>query len=374
MIFSVKDSLRQAVEAASGGLCTVMYTKKGQPVFMRRVPRFNLEDLDPVFGSGPHPAFVVNGETKSEIWISMFRARLSNGELVSVPGVAASAMTLVNAINYARANGPGFHLMTRAEYMAALLQAWRAAGKTDPPVRGNTRYGRSHEAPWETAVRVDGGSPGTPTSPWENAVTLQGSGPLSWRHDGTPWGIYGLIGDHFLWHAGVRVNYGRIEVIPNNDAALGDLPYFDDGVWQSITPTGALAGPATSGRLFFKKDPNKSYTDDGVAQNVGPAVLGTTQDTFPTGWNETTPSQDYVSNSTYSLNLESGLTPPPILYALGLVPIPGVTKGAFLETARLAGKNYLVNRARAESYSTGLFGLGFFISTNFANGYVAYVL
>lgn len=371
MIFSVKDSLRQAVEAASGGLCTVMYTKKGQPLFMRRVPRFNLEDLDPVFGSGPHPAFVVNGETKSEIWISMFRAHLSNGELVSVPGVAATLMGLGDAINYARANGPGFHLMTRAEYMAVLLQAWRAAGKTDPPIRGNTQYGRSHEAPWETAVRVDGGSPGTPTG---NATTLQGSGPLSWRHDGTPWGIYGLIGDHFLWHAGVRVNYGRIEVIPNNDAALGDLPYFDDGVWQSITPTGALAGPATSGRLFFKKNPNKNYTDDGVAQNVGPAVLGTTQDTFPTGWDETTLSQDYVSNSTYSLNLESGLTPPPILYALGLVPIPGVTKGAFLEGANLAGKNYLMNHARLDWVSTSLFGFGFSISTMPANGYVAYVL
>lgn len=55
MIFSVKDSLRQGVESASGGLCTVMYTKRGQPVFLRRIPRFNLEDIDPSLGTGPHP-------------------------------------------------------------------------------------------------------------------------------------------------------------------------------------------------------------------------------------------------------------------------------------------------------------------------------
>ena len=368
MIFSVKDSLRQAVEAASGGLATVMYTRKGQPVFLRRIPRFNLEQLGPQFGSGPHPAFVVNGETKSEIWVSMYRAVLSNGELVSVPGQNASLLTYDQAVAYAAANGPGFHLMTRAEFMAVVLPEWLKAGKTDPPIRGNTQWGRSHEAPYEWGVRVDGQAPGTTTG--DNA-TLAGSGPLAWRHDGTPFGVADIFGSRFLWFGGLRVNYGRIEIIP--DASL-DLSLASPN-WMAIRASdGAPVTPQSgqTGVLYYKKDPTKSFTDDGVSQNVGPAILGTSPDTFPSGWDENTTTQDYVTNSSMSLAYESGLTPPTIAYALGLVPIPGVTKGAFLDYVQLAGKNPAQNRARPDWSSNVVFGLGF--SHSPSNAFVVWAL
>ena len=34
-----KDSLRSSVEAATGGLCTVLYDDAGHPSFMRRIPK-----------------------------------------------------------------------------------------------------------------------------------------------------------------------------------------------------------------------------------------------------------------------------------------------------------------------------------------------
>ena len=57
-----KDSLRSSVEAATGGLCTVLYDDAGHPSFMRRIPKMRIEDLYPDLGlTGTHPAFIVNG-------------------------------------------------------------------------------------------------------------------------------------------------------------------------------------------------------------------------------------------------------------------------------------------------------------------------
>ena len=54
----VRDSLRQAVEAASGGKQTVLYTPKGQPTYMNIITKKTLADLYPSMGlSVVHPAF-----------------------------------------------------------------------------------------------------------------------------------------------------------------------------------------------------------------------------------------------------------------------------------------------------------------------------
>lgn len=317
MIFSVKDSLRQAVEAASGGLCTVMYTRKGQPVFMRRVPRFNLEDIDPALGTGPHPAFVVGGEVKSEIWIGMYMGYVSNGELVSVPGVVPSTMTFDQAVSYARANGPGWHLLTNAEWAALALWTWKSRGAADDPVRGNTQYGRSHEAPWETGVRADGGAPGSAG----DGRTLTGSGPLSWRHDGTAWGIADLVGNHSEWVAGLRLANGEIQIIPDNDATLPTADMSPTSTqWRAIRASdGALVSPGTSGTLKYDISPSKTYSNDNTVQDLGPVTLRTSTQTPPAGWGTDT-HQDFAFCLYKDIAVEAGITVPTILKALGLYP------------------------------------------------------
>ena len=87
----VRDPLRQAVEAASGGKNTVMYDDKGYPSVMVRIPRFNLEDIDSSLGTGVHPAFIVHGRTISEIWIGKYQAKNVNGRACSLPGVNPTA-------------------------------------------------------------------------------------------------------------------------------------------------------------------------------------------------------------------------------------------------------------------------------------------
>ena len=83
-----KDSLRSSVESATGGLCTVLYDDAGHPSFMRRIPKMRIEDLYPDLGlTGTHPAFIVNGVEKSELFIGMYPASLVDSYAVSLPGM-----------------------------------------------------------------------------------------------------------------------------------------------------------------------------------------------------------------------------------------------------------------------------------------------
>ena len=65
----LKDTLRESVEAATGGKVTVLYDDKGYPSYMNVIPKFKVEDIDASLGTGVHPAFIVGGVEKSEIFI-----------------------------------------------------------------------------------------------------------------------------------------------------------------------------------------------------------------------------------------------------------------------------------------------------------------
>ena len=339
MIFSVKDSLRQAVEAASGGLCTVMYTKKGQPVFLRRIPRFNLEDIDPSLGTGPHPAFVVGDRVVSEVWIGMYPGVISQGEMVSVPGVVPTSTSSANAVAAAQASGPGFHLITNAEWAAVMLLHWKLNNGQDV-LRGNTQWGRSHEAPWETAVRVDGRAPGDATG---GHMHLTGSGPLTWRHDGTAWGIADLVSPK-QWVTGLRLVNGEIQIIPGNDAALDP-----NTGWQAILPSGALVSPGTSGTLKWDIPLSANYSDENVAQNLGAPVLRTTRKAPPAGWDDTAPDQDEARAAWGSVAVESGVSVPSLLRALLVLPPNGFKGSLYVRPygARVATRGAWGSEGRA---------------------------
>src|SRR5690554_4933769 len=91
---SVPDALRQSVEAATGGVNTVMYDAKGYPSVMVVVPAFNLEDIDQSLGTGLHPAFRINGQDKSEIFVGKYQAILHDEHALSLPG--QDPHTLIN--------------------------------------------------------------------------------------------------------------------------------------------------------------------------------------------------------------------------------------------------------------------------------------
>jgi hypothetical protein len=241
----VKDDLRASVEAATGGKMTVLYTATGQPSYMNVIPKFMLEDIDAGLGTGVHPAFVVGGVEKSELFIGTYQGIAKNGEFLSLPGVDPTVSQNHDYFaNLARANGPGWHAISSIEFAALAMWCW----KNGFMPRGNTNYGRSSDATWETARRADGGTPGDTAT---GGRTLTGSGPASWRHDNSIGGIADLNGNIWEWSPGMRIVAGEIQVIANNDAALNATDLGPtSSAWKAIDgSTGALVTPTFTGSI-----------------------------------------------------------------------------------------------------------------------------
>lgn len=219
-----KDTLRASVEAASGGKVTVLYDDKGYPSYMNVIPKFKVEDIDASLGTGVHPAFIVGGVEKSEIFIGQYSAHVRDNRAVSLPGLDPTAsLTFDQAKTYCKNKGQGWHLMTNWEWAAIAL--WSLKNGFQP--RGNTAYGKSHEAGYETAVRQDRGVPGDTTG---TARNLTGSGPASWRHDNTYAGIADLVGNVWEWNDGLKIVDGKIYMPADNNYALDEAQWNNTGI------------------------------------------------------------------------------------------------------------------------------------------------
>ena len=301
----IRDELRASVEAATGGLCTVHYTQSGQPSYFRWIPKLTLDAIDASLGSGVHTAFIVDGIERDGIWIGMYPGVVKNGELLSLPGVdPAVGQPYTYFVNAARACGAGFHVMTNAEWAAvALLTA-----KSGPQPRGNTNWGRAHDAAWETARRV-GAAPGR---------TLTGTGPVTWRHDGTPAGIADIVGNVWEFTPGLRLVDGEIQILANNDAATASL--FDGSApWKAILQDGSLVAPGTAGTL--KLNSPSASNNDTTAVDLGAPTIATSVTNYTGPAGDSNHHYDYSHTSFASLSAATGVTVPAIMRALALAPL-----------------------------------------------------
>jgi formylglycine-generating enzyme len=261
MIIHTPDSLRAAVEGATGGRVTVLYDDRGLPSYMVRIPKFNIEDVDPGsdMGSGVHPAFVVGGVEKDEIWIGQHAASVKGSRAVSLPGEdPAASLDYDEAVAYCTAKGPGWHLMTNWEWSAVALLCL----KNEFQPRGNTNYGRHHDQTHETAVRQDGVAPGTASG---TARTLTGSGPATWRHDGQFAGICDLVGNVWEWVGGFKLVDGRIYMPADNNYGLAEGSWPATSVYMDGT-AGGSSGDVGDVRLATSIA--NATSDDGYLKNT----------------------------------------------------------------------------------------------------------
>lgn len=278
-VLSIKDTYRQAVESATGGKNTVMYDDKGNPSIMVCIPRFNLSDVIDGAPDTPHPAFVVDGVVKNEIWISKYQNIVHDNRAYSLPGMDPHVhVNFDQAKQYCENKGPGWHLMTNAEWAAIAL--WCKKNGTMP--RGNNDYGRDHSASYERGRE-------TYRSGDRTGRVATGSGPVSWSHDGTNAGIFDLNGNVEEWVDGVRVEDGKIYVHKDNDFS---------------TPTDNLDQWVDTGVFFDVQD--------------GKLVLN---DSITTKMNEETNEYKYIEIE--GLEGAAGFAVPDLLKYLAIAPTEG---------------------------------------------------
>lgn len=349
----VRDMLRAEVEKMSSGRNTVVRDKNDNPHVMVVIPRFNVQDIDTSLGTGPHPAFIVNGQVKSEILIGKYIAsKSSNGLAQTLPHRAPwCSINFDAALAACRALGPNFGLCTNAMYSARSLWLMKNLGEHE--YLGNTNWGRSHTNPWQTGVmQTNAFNPGD-TGNNVTAATLTGTGPEDWNDDGTAWGISDYVGNVWEWSAGLRINAGEINIIPDNDAILANANHAANSAsWKAISSTGALVAPGTSNTLKYDA---KNAGGNGDWKYMGEPIM-TTQVVNQT-------KNDYCYVEFKNLNPLSGLTVPALAKLLGLYPAArdGSLQG-YIWTASTGERLPLRGASWASGLHSGPFALGLHVT------------
>ncbi len=280
---------------------TVLFDDRGLPSVMVRIPKLKMSDLIEGGSEAVHPAFIVGGVEVDEIFISKYQNIVIDGRAYSLPMQDPKTY-----INYETANkvcedkGEGWHLMSNAEWsLVALLSK-----KLGTMPRGNNNCGASAERPYEKGVARH---KYTHQGKEITGRVATGSGGASWSHDGTDAGIFDLNGNVWEWVAGFRLVDGELQVILNNDVAMGGMYSANSTKWKAIAENGSLVAPNTAGTLkydYVSKDTNGSNIR--LVKNLQ---------------NKQSSGDFYAYNPIKNMEVEDELTPPIMLKALGLYPV-----------------------------------------------------
>jgi sulfatase modifying factor 1 len=209
-------------------------------------------------GNSFHPAFKAGENIYPGYWAGKYGGPYvtSNAKtlLLSLPNFDGKANALTGAsfvatnydtsVTYGTAGGNGSHSITNTEWMEIALDCYNSGFQP----KGDNNYGRDTGDP-DTPEYY-----GVPTYWGPNHIrrVLNGSGPLSWFHDGSPWGVWGMNGNFYEVTTGLRQKAGEIQVLANNDAALSDCDHSDTtGPWKAILQDGSLVDPGTEGTLKY---------------------------------------------------------------------------------------------------------------------------
>ena len=306
---------RNSIKWVSDGASTALYW----PCIVVRRPAKKAEFYLTGAGNDIHPAFKAGATNYDQYWFSKYPGPyiVSNSKtiLLSLPGFdgmsnlltrAQIAPSYDTALTYGKAGGNGSHCVTNAEWMEVAMSCLRDGFQP----KGNNYYGRAYEDPDLPEYY------GVPAYWSSNRIArcLNGSGPLSWFHDGTPWGIWGMNGNFYSVTAGLRQKGGEIQVIANNDAALDATDQSDaTGAWKAILQDGSLVAPGTD--LTLKYDataPIKICTEITTRTSTGSK-----------------------SNEFGNVVAADGITIPNILKLLGIAPA---------DTAAALGNDYIYLR------------------------------
>lgn len=216
---------------------------KGLPSIYDTIPQMKMSDLIDGAPETLHPAFIINGQAVSKLYLGKFQASAYDGRAYSLPGEDPKVnVNHDTSKSLCTSKGAGHHMMTAIEYgLIALI-----CKKLGHMPYGNNNYGKDTRETTRTAI------PTAYESDGKTARVATGTGPTSWSHDGTNQGIWDLNGNVWEWEAGIRYVNGELQVLENNNGADQDnSTSADSTAWRCIsgvtgeflTPNGAGTTP-----------------------------------------------------------------------------------------------------------------------------------
>lgn len=232
----------------------VIFDNVGLPSIM---VRFKRNPDKPV-----HPMFLIGGDIYDEIYISKYLNTIINGRAYSLPMCSpVGNVTIREAENACFNKGEGWHLMTAME-RGYLVNLCYEAGIFP---HGNTcggRYRRNgakicEELTEEKGILCHDCSRVVRNVTLARSKTLTGSGPVTWTHDHTVFGLCDLNGNVHEWIRGIRLMDGVLETAECNDAAMDiDLSAFSKN-WKPVLCEGKpVCISSTRNKGKYKKLPN----------------------------------------------------------------------------------------------------------------------
>ncbi len=220
------------------------------PSVMVYIPKFKNSDVLTGGNDSTHPAFIVNGQEIPGFWYSKYQnvvhtTQLTDGSIAaaySLPGEDPAAnINFDTARSRCEAKGAGWHLSTNAEWAAIAL--WCKKNGFMP--YGNNNYGKDTRESNYKAIPTTFYGPDSDQPEGTTAHVATGTGPLTWSHDKTLSGIWDLNGNVWEWQGGIRLVWGELQILANNDAADPDNPQNTTSVcWKAINAAdGSLVEP-----------------------------------------------------------------------------------------------------------------------------------
>lgn len=257
------DQFAAAVKEISGGKNIVLLDDLGIPSVYVPFNKIKNSELVAGLSENIHPAFLVDGVEKSCFYYSKYQNVIINGRAYSMSHRDPKTyVTFDQAREACEAKGAGFHLSTMAEWAAIAL--WCRKNGTMP--HGNNDWGRDIGATHEKGQESYKESGKT-------ARCFTGSGPATWGHDWTQFGIQDMNGNVWEWNGGMRLNEGELQIIPYNNAAMGaDCDQSPTStLWKAIKNDGSIVEPGTAATLKYDYVGGKIQLTTGitVAEDAG---------------------------------------------------------------------------------------------------------